>query len=144
MAHVCPWWVGYFIDNPLRRWIHNPEQILRPYVKPGMRVLDFGCGMGLFAIAMAKMVGDDGCVVAVDLQRRMLDTLKKRAAKAGVAARILASLQANSRLLDSPPLFSSARQSAEIVFPATAATQFPPLDHVYKRHLNHRAGICFG
>jgi len=85
---VCPWWLGYLIDNPLRRWIHNPEKILGPYVKPGMTAMDVGCGMGLFSITMAKMVGDTGQVFAVDLQQKMLDTMKRRAEKAGVAGRI--------------------------------------------------------
>lgn len=86
--HVCPWWGGYFIDNPLRRWLHNPERILAPYVKPGMAALDFGCGMGLFTIAMAKLVGEQGRVVAADLQPRMLAVLQRRAERAGVADRI--------------------------------------------------------
>ena len=30
MAHVCPWWRGFFIDNPLRRLFHNSENILGP------------------------------------------------------------------------------------------------------------------
>jgi hypothetical protein len=38
MPHVCPWWGGYFIDNPLRRLFHNPEKIVGPYVQPGMTV----------------------------------------------------------------------------------------------------------
>lgn len=84
-AHVCPWWGGYFIDNRLRRWIHNPRRILAPYVQPGMTTLDFGCGMGLFAIAMAELVGDQGRVFAVDLQQRMLDVLARRAQRAGVS-----------------------------------------------------------
>jgi ubiquinone/menaquinone biosynthesis C-methylase UbiE len=88
MPHVCPWWGGYFIDNWFRRWLHNPERISAPYVEPGMTVLDFGCGMGIFSIAMARMVGDDGQVIAVDVQQQMLDVLSKRAAKAGVAQRI--------------------------------------------------------
>ncbi len=88
MPHVCPWWGGYFIDNPLRRLLHNPEKILGPYVRPGMTVMDVGCGMGLFSIAMAKMVGDHGLVIAVDLQQKMLDVLRKRAEMQGVANRI--------------------------------------------------------
>ena len=86
--HVCPWWGGYFIDNWLRRRIHNPDRILAPHVQPGMAVMDFGCGMGMFTIAAARLVGDRGRVVAVDLQQKMLDVLRKRAAKAGVADRI--------------------------------------------------------
>ncbi len=57
-SHVYPWWGGYFLDNRLRRWLHNPERILAPYVRPGITALDFGCGMGMFAIAMAKLVGE--------------------------------------------------------------------------------------
>jgi ubiquinone/menaquinone biosynthesis C-methylase UbiE len=86
--HVCPWWGGCFIDNPLRRLLHNPGKILGPHVKPGMTVMDFGCGMGLFSIAMAKLVGQEGKVIAVDLQQKMLDVLAKRAGKAGMADRI--------------------------------------------------------
>lgn len=86
--HVCPWWGGYFIDNRLRRWLHHPEDILAPYLQSEMKVLDFGCGMGFFSIAMARLVGDRGMIIAVDLQQRMLDVLAQRAARAGVADRI--------------------------------------------------------
>jgi ubiquinone/menaquinone biosynthesis C-methylase UbiE len=89
MAHrVCPWWGGYFIDNRLRRWLHDPERILAPFLSPGMTVLDFGCGMGFTSIAMARMLGDEGRVVSVDLQPQMLRAVEKRAWRAGVAARI--------------------------------------------------------
>ncbi|MHB1038149.1 MAG: class I SAM-dependent methyltransferase [Pirellulales bacterium] len=88
MPYVCPWWGGYFIDNPIRHLLHNPDKIVGPYVRAGMTVIDVGCGMGLFSIAMAKLVGDQGRVIAVDLQRKMLDVLGKRAERAGVADRI--------------------------------------------------------
>jgi ubiquinone/menaquinone biosynthesis C-methylase UbiE len=88
MPHVCPWWGGFFLDNPLRRLLHNPEKIVGLYVQPGMTVMDVGCGMGLFSIAMAKMVGDQGRVIAIDLQEKMLGVLRRRAERAGVADRI--------------------------------------------------------
>jgi len=89
MAHrVCPWWGGYFIDHRIRRWLHRPEQLLAPFVSPGMTVLDFGCGMGFTSIAMAKLVGPAGAVISADLQPQMLGTLEKRARRAGVAERI--------------------------------------------------------
>ena len=87
-THVCPWWGGYFIDHRLRRLLHPPERIVGPYLRPGMQALDFGCGMGIFTLAMAKLVGDTGRVVAADLQPQMLDVLRKRAERAGLAARI--------------------------------------------------------
>jgi hypothetical protein len=43
-------WGGYFIDNCFRRWLHNPAKTVGPYVKPGMTVMDVGCGMGLFSL----------------------------------------------------------------------------------------------
>ena len=89
-SHVCPWWAGYFIDNPLRRMLHNPEAILGRYVRPGMTATDLGCGMGFFSIAMARIVGDQGRVIAVDVQQQMLDVLQRRAEKSSVASRIRA------------------------------------------------------
>jgi len=85
-----PWRHAYTFDNRLRRLFHKPEKLLAPYVKPAMTVLDAGCGMGFFSIGMAKMVGDDGCVIAADVQQEMLDVLRKRATRAGVAERIRA------------------------------------------------------
>ena len=60
--------------------------MLRDYVKPGSKVLDFGCGLGFFSIAMAKMVGEGGLVIAADLQDVMLQGLMKRARRAGVCS----------------------------------------------------------
>ena len=87
--HVCPWWVGYLLVSPIRRWFQDPEKILSPYVSEGMTVLDIGPGMGFFTIPAARMVGDSGRVIAVDLQEKMLKSLVKRAEKAGVAGRIV-------------------------------------------------------
>jgi 2-polyprenyl-3-methyl-5-hydroxy-6-metoxy-1,4-benzoquinol methylase len=84
-GHVCPVWVGYLLVSPLRRWLQNPEKILKPYVREGMKVLDFGCAMGFFSLAFARMVGPTGQVVCVDLQEKMLNSLNKRAAKAGLS-----------------------------------------------------------
>ena len=86
--HVCPWWLAYTFDNPFRRLIHDPEKIFSPYLKNGMTAIDVGCGMGFFSIGMAKIVGNTGKVIAVDIQRKMLDTLQRRALKSGVGHRI--------------------------------------------------------
>ncbi len=89
MPYICPWWaVPFTIDPPFRRWLHNPQKIVGPYVSPGMTVLEVGCGVGYFSIPMAGMVGNSGKVIAVDLQPQMLNILKRRAEKAGVADHI--------------------------------------------------------
>lgn len=88
-GHVCPWWaVPFTIDPPFRRWLHDPEKIVGPYVTSGMTVLDVGCGVGWFSIPMARMVGDQGKVIAIDIQPQMLDMLRRRAERAGMASRI--------------------------------------------------------
>lgn len=77
--HVCPWWAGYLITNPIRKIGENPEIILAPFVEPGMTTIDIGCGMGFFSLPLARMVGPTGRVVSVDIQRRMLSSLERRA-----------------------------------------------------------------
>ncbi len=86
--HVCPWWVGYLLASPLRRLLQDPVKILGPYVRPGMTVLDVGCGMGFFTLPLAEMVGPGGRVVAVDLQPEMIRGLRRRAEKAALEDRI--------------------------------------------------------
>jgi len=86
---VCPWWLGYFLVSPVRRWGQgDPTEILKPYVGEGMIVLEPGPGMGFFTIPLARLVGASGRVVAVDLQPKMIARLKRRAAKADLLDRI--------------------------------------------------------
>jgi ubiquinone/menaquinone biosynthesis C-methylase UbiE len=56
--------------------------MLAPYIESGMTVLEVGPAMGFFTIPMAGLVGDGGCVIAADLQAKMLAGLKRRAAAA--------------------------------------------------------------
>ena len=81
---VCPWWLAYFFDNPLRRMIHPAEKVLGPYIAKGMTVLDFGCGFGHYSLGMARLTGEAGEVVAADVQQRMLDKTMARGRKAGL------------------------------------------------------------
>lgn len=81
---TCPWWLAPTFDNPLRQFVHNPDEILRGLILPGQTVIDLGCGMGYFSVAMAKMVAPDGKVIAVDLQRQMLAKARQRAERAGL------------------------------------------------------------
>jgi SAM-dependent methyltransferase len=91
-GRVCPWWLGYLLASPLRRWIEDPAKILAPYVRAGMTVLEPGPGMGFFTLELARLVGPQGHVVAPELQHRMVAGLKWRAARAGLADRVHARL----------------------------------------------------
>ena len=86
--HTCPWWFAYAFDNPLRRWAHDPEAILGPFVEPRDTAVDIGCGLGYFSLALAELVGPEGQVVALDIQREMLRRASGRAERRGLADRI--------------------------------------------------------
>ncbi len=75
---VCPVERSGSLDNRIRRWLQNPQKILKPYVKEGMTVLDVGCGPGFFSIDLAHIVGKSGRVIAIDLQEGMLQKLRDK------------------------------------------------------------------
>ncbi len=54
-------------------------------IKPGMTVCDMGCGNGFYTLEMAKMVGPRGKVLAVDIQKEMLELLQERAKEAEIS-----------------------------------------------------------
>ena len=97
--HVFPWWAGYFLLNPLRKINLNPEKLLSVYIRPGMKIIDAGCAMGFFSLPMARLTGSEGRVICIDPQKKMLDTLKKRAARTGVSEIIDARLCTYDSLL---------------------------------------------
>lgn len=75
---VCPVELAGSLDTKFRKWFQNPQKILGPYVKEGMRVLDIGCGPGFFSIELAKMVGKTGKVFSADLQEGMLQKIRSK------------------------------------------------------------------
>jgi ubiquinone/menaquinone biosynthesis C-methylase UbiE len=79
---VCPVWVGYLLASPIRKLFQNPNKMLNPYIKPGMKVLDIGSAMGFFSLPAARLAGTGGTVVCVDMQEKMLQALTKRSKKA--------------------------------------------------------------
>ena len=73
------------LDLPIRRQYLDPGAVLGLYgVTAGMVVLDAGCGAGLFTVEVARMVGEQGTVHAVDIQAPMITRAKARIAGAGV------------------------------------------------------------
>jgi ubiquinone/menaquinone biosynthesis C-methylase UbiE len=87
-GRLCPVWIGYLLVSPVRKLFQNPDKILGPYAKEGMKALDIGCAMGFFSLPLARMIGSGGKVICVDVQEKMLKSLEKRARKAKLAGRI--------------------------------------------------------
>jgi ubiquinone/menaquinone biosynthesis C-methylase UbiE len=75
---ICPVEKADSLDTRFRRWLQNPQKILKPYIKEGMTVLDLGCGPGFFSVELAKIVGSSCKVIAADLQNGMLEKLKEK------------------------------------------------------------------
>ncbi|MGA3012512.1 MAG: class I SAM-dependent methyltransferase [Bacteroidales bacterium] len=78
MHRVCPVELAGGLDNIIRKFLQNPKKLLEPYIKPGMTFVDLGCGPGFFTVEVAKMLKGQGKVIAVDLQDRMLDIVRKK------------------------------------------------------------------
>jgi len=58
----------------------QPDRVISDLgMRPGTRVADIGCGEGYFTFRLAKSVGKEGLVFAVDINAPALDGLKKRA-----------------------------------------------------------------
>jgi demethylmenaquinone methyltransferase/2-methoxy-6-polyprenyl-1,4-benzoquinol methylase len=74
---------GMMMESRLRKWLMNPVKTLRGAgIEPGQTVLEVGCGTGFFTIPAAELIGDQGCLVAID----HLSDYTKRVAKKVQAA----------------------------------------------------------
>ena len=75
---ICPVERAGSLDLKIRRWVQNPQKILKHYIQEGMHVLELGCGPGFFTIDIAQMVGNLGKVIAADLQKGMLQKVRDK------------------------------------------------------------------
>lgn len=124
--HVCPWWIGYLLVSPVRRWMQNPDELIAPYVTPGMTVLEPGPGMGFFTLPLARRVGS-GRIIAVDIQPKMLDRLRRRATKAGLIQRI------ETRLAQPDSLgIDDLRGSVDFVLAAAVVHEMPSDERFFR------------
>ena len=74
---------AWVLDNPLMRAM-AAGIIRRLRIERAMRVVDAGCGPGRLTLPVARIVGDEGEVLAMDLQRDMLTIVERRAAAEGL------------------------------------------------------------
>ena len=75
---VCPLAMAGMLDGKLRRFLHDPNKILKKFITKNMTILDIGCGPGVFSIEAAKLMEGTGKVVAVDMQEGMLEILRNK------------------------------------------------------------------
>ena len=78
-----PWNISLSALGPLRNLFEPPQRLIDPYAKKGQVVVDLGCRTGYYTLILAKSVGPEGKVYAVDLDKKCIQTLEKKANKAG-------------------------------------------------------------
>ena len=78
--HGAPW-----LERPEREEEERLSALVKLLkLKPGMVVADVGAGSGVITILMAREIGDDGKVMAIDIQKEMLQLLGDKLSRIGV------------------------------------------------------------
>jgi len=78
----APAFIGRVLDSNYRRKLQPPDRIIqRSGIGKGMRVLEVGCGSGAFTTFVARAVGREGKVYALDVQPEMLKQLEDKLSK---------------------------------------------------------------
>lgn len=58
----------------------NPEKIVSFFeIEKGDYIADFGAGHGYFVTVMARIVGEEGKIYAIDIQKEVLESIRSRA-----------------------------------------------------------------
>ena len=73
------------LESPDRAAWQKPDQIMDALgVADGSKVADIGAGAGWFTIQLARRVGPNGTVYAEDIQRQMLEAIRRRVSREGL------------------------------------------------------------
>lgn len=79
----APSFIGHFLDSNHRRRLQPPDKIIQASgIKKGITALEIGCGSGAFTTFIARAVGSNGMVYALDIQPKMLEQLKNKLKRA--------------------------------------------------------------
>ena len=73
------------LESPDRAEWQRPEQIMDLlHIADGSTVADIGAGAGWFTIRLARRVGPNGIVYSQDVQREMLEAIRRRVSREGL------------------------------------------------------------
>ena len=70
---------GILMESRLRKWLMNPVRTLQGAgIQPGQAVLEVGCGTGFFTIPAARMIGEQGRLIAMDVLAKYIDRVSEK------------------------------------------------------------------
>lgn len=79
IAHVMGFAAAPWLERPERELEEATSKMIEALaLKPGMVVADVGAGSGVITLLLARQVGPEGRVLAVDVQQEMLDLLEAK------------------------------------------------------------------
>ncbi|MFO8013586.1 MAG: class I SAM-dependent methyltransferase [Phycisphaerae bacterium] len=120
-------------------------------VRPGERCLDFGCGHGNYTIPLARLVGPEGEVLALDQDTEALQRLGERVRRAGIEnVRVLSPLAKTTLPIEDESIhkvllydvlhdhYFSAKQRAALMEEAARVTRPGGRLSVFPNHMTGR------
>jgi cyclopropane fatty-acyl-phospholipid synthase-like methyltransferase len=134
----------------LRRWLmHDGVRFFKTLgLQPGYRVLDFGCGDGVYSVPASLVVGQKGVVYALDRDRFSLKRLEEKASALGIRNVVLLRdldeliKVLDGRLLDAVLFFDvihsyyfTAKQRTRLITSISTMVKKNGLISVFPRHM---------
>jgi 2-polyprenyl-3-methyl-5-hydroxy-6-metoxy-1,4-benzoquinol methylase len=74
-------------EMEFREWMRDSaiDVLRKGGLSSGQTVVDYGCGPGIFSLAAAGIIGENGRVYALDVRQRALDGLREKATSEGLS-----------------------------------------------------------
>jgi len=91
-----------FVHETLYGLFRDPHRVLDAAgLEPGQDVLEVGCGPGFFTVPAARIVGEEGSVLALDVNPVAVEHVRQKVEEAGVTnARVMVADAARTELPD--------------------------------------------
>ena len=89
-----------FVHETLYGLFRDPDKALKAAeLEPGQKVLEVGCGPGFFTVPAARIVGEEGSVLAFDINPAAVEHVRRKIEEAGVTnARVIVADAARTEL----------------------------------------------
>jgi len=113
-----------FVHETLYGLFRDPYRVLKAAgLKPGQKVLEVGCGPGFFTVPAARIVAEEGTVLALDVNPVAVEHVQRKIKEAGVTnARVIVIDAAKTELPD---------QNFDLAFVFGFARPIGDMEHIW-------------